>query len=402
MYSIAMEQVIHFIHPSFAGKQQATRGRGVSSNPAGRLAVFERFVDEAVTAAPFNSDLNSDLNSDFSEPLALKTTVQQEVAKTIISRNQSPDIPFELSVNPYRGCEHGCFYCYARPNHSYINLSPGLDFESKLSVKVNAVELLRSELLAKNYVASPINLGSVTDCYQPIERQYRLTRQILQVLSDCNHPVTIVTKSSLVERDIDLLSSMAQRGLVQVFISITSLDGELSRKMEPRASAPWSRVKTVKKLSEAGIPVRVLMAPIIPFINEPEIEAVGAAVAKAGAQGFHYTVLRMPFELVELCQQWLQQHFPDRAERVFHRVQDMRGGRNNDPRFKTRMRGEGVWAELIRARVHAVVRRHKLSQSRLTLDSSQFQPHLLLNKSAGPPNFQPKRIQDSAQIELFA
>jgi DNA repair photolyase len=387
-----MEQVIQFFKPSSAGKQQATRGRGVSSNPAGRLDSFERFLDEAVTPLGLN----------FAEPAPLKTTVQQEVAKTIISRNQSPDIPFELSVNPYRGCEHGCFYCYARPNHSYINLSPGLDFESKLSVKSNAVELLRGELLAKNYVVSPINLGSVTDCYQPIERQYRLTRQILEVLSDCNHPVTIVTKSSLVERDIDLLSNMARRGLVQVFISVTSLDSHLSRKMEPRASAPWSRVKTVKKLAEAGIPVRVLMAPIIPFINEPEIEAIGAAIAKAGAQGFHYTVLRMPFELVELTQQWLQRHFPDRAERVFHRVQDMRGGRNNDPRFKTRMRGEGVWAELIRARVHAVVRRHKLSTSRLTLDCSQFDPTILATHARHSNRLSSKRIQDSAQFELFS
>jgi DNA repair photolyase len=341
----------------------AVKGRGAVSNPGvgnpfGRFEQTVRFVSRESIQNP------------------IKTQVQVETARSIISKNQSPDIPFTLSVNPYRGCEHGCFYCYARPNHSYVNLSPGLDFETKLFAKTNTVELLRAELGKASHIVSPINLGSVTDCYQPIERQYRLTRGVLQLLDQTNHPVTIVTKSALVERDIDILANMAKRNLAQVFISVTSLNAQLSQQMEPRASAPWRRLAAVKALAQAGVPVSVLVAPIIPFINEPEIEAIIEAAAKAHARSIHYTVLRMPWELKDMTRDWLLSHFPDRADRVLNRIRDMHGGKNADKlydsRFGTRMKGEGVWAQLIKARVHASIRRHSLNNQRLQLDCGAF------------------------------
>ena len=316
----------------------------------------------------------------------IQTTTRIEIAKSIISRNQSPDVPFEQSINPYRGCEHGCVYCYARPTHSYLGLSPGLDFETQLTVKVNAVQLLKQELSNPKYVPSPLNLGAATDCYQPIEREHQITRQILQLLSDCNHPVTIVTKSALVTRDIDILSSMAKRGLARVFISVTSLDADLSRVMEPRAAAPWRRIKAIEQLVKAGIPVGVLVAPIIPFINEPEIEQIIAACTKAGASSCHYTVLRLPYELSNIFRTWLAAHFPDRAERVLHRVQEMRGGRDNNSNFKTRMKGEGVWAELIRARFHSATRRAGCQTRRVDLSIEQFIRPVPVAQNSVTPN----------------
>ncbi len=346
------------------------KGRGALSNPAGRFTGFLRD-----SANPFSQPTPL-IERTFNVP-SPKTTVSPEHARSIISRNVSPDIPFELSINPYRGCEHGCFYCYARPNHSYINLSPGLDFETRLSAKLNTVELLRKELAAPGYVASPINLGSATDCYQPIERDYQLTRGILETLLAARHPVTIVTKSSLVERDLDLLAPLAQQNLVQVFLSITSLDSRLSQLMEPRAAAPWSRLKTVKELTKAGVPVGVLVAPIIPFINEPEIETIVDHAAHAGASSVHYTVLRMPWEVADLAKTWLETHFPDRADRVLRRVQEMRGGKDNDPRFGTRMKGQGVWAQLIKGRMHAAARRNQLQNKRIHLNTGLFNPNPL-------------------------
>lgn len=367
----------------------AVKGRGALSNPIARFETARREPDREYLESLFNLPndddfaMGQDLHPDdgVTEVKGPPTQVTEETAKSIISRNQSPDIPFELSINPYRGCEHGCFYCYARPNHSYINLSPGLDFETKISVKINAVELLKTELSLPKHVVSPINLGSVTDCYQPLERDYRLTRGILETLSESGHPVTIVTKSSLIERDIDILRSMAQRQLVQVFISVTSLNHRLSRKMEPRASSPLSRLATIRALTDAGIPVGVLVAPIIPFVNEPEIEAIVAAAAKAGALSAHYTVLRMPWELVELCQSWLSSNFPDRAARVFHRVQEMRGGKNYDSKFGERMKGRGIWAELIKGRMHAAIRRQGLQKKRAELRTDLFDRSV--NQKAG-------------------
>lgn len=353
------------------------KGRGSVSGIVSRFDAVARELNEQF----FNDVLVNHESCDSESPKQpttqlikqhIKTTTRIEIAKSIISRNQSPDIPFEQSINPYRGCEHGCVYCYARPTHSYLGLSPGLDFETQLTVKVNAVQLLKQELSNPKYVVSPINLGAATDCYQPIEREHQITRQILQLLSDCNHPVTIVTKSALVTRDIDILSGMAKRGLARVFISVTSLDADLSRVMEPRAAAPWRRIKAIEQLVKAGIPVGVLVAPIIPFINEPEIEQIIAACTKAGASSCHYTVLRLPYELSNIFRIWLAAHFPDRAERVLHRVQEMRGGRDNNSNFKTRMKGEGVWAELIRARFHSATRRAGCQTRRVDLSIDQF------------------------------
>jgi DNA repair photolyase len=355
MSAAPLSATLHFVRPQ--------RGRGALTNLPGRLDQTVRAVSpEWLNHAQASNEL---------APL-VRTQVQVETARSIISKNQSPDIPFVLSVNPYRGCEHGCFYCYARPNHSYVNLSPGLDFETKLFAKTNTVALLRHEISQPRHVVSPINLGAVTDCYQPIERDYRLTRGVLELLSETHHPVTIVTKNALIERDLDILASMAKRNLVQVFISLTSLEASLSQKMEPRASAPWRRLAAVKSLVDAGVPVGVLVAPIIPFINEPEIEAIVEAAAKVKASSVHYTVLRMPWELKDMTRDWLELHFPDRAQRVLHRIQDMRGGRDNDTRFTTRMKGEGVWAQLIKARFHAAMRRWSMVNQRLPLDCRSF------------------------------
>ena len=302
------------------------------------------------------------------------TTVTHEQARSIIARNASPDVPFELSINPYRGCEHGCIYCYARPTHSYLNLSPGLDFETRLVAKLNAAALLRTELARPAYRASPINIGSATDAYQPVERKLGLTRGVLEMLTACEHPFTLVTKSAGVERDLDLIAPAARRHQALVFISVTTLDAELARRLEPRAAAPARRLLAVKRLAEAGVPVGVNIAPIIPFLNEPEIERIVAAAAEAGAASIHYTVLRLPWEVAPLFRQWLEQHFPARAARVMARVQDMRGGKDYDADFATRMKGSGPWAELIAQRVRKAAARHGLDRGRVELDSSRFRP----------------------------
>jgi DNA repair photolyase len=306
------------------------------------------------------------------EPAKVRTTVTPEQARSILSRNDSPDIPFTWSINPYRGCEHGCIYCYARPTHSYLNLSPGLDFETRLIAKVNAAALLRKELASAAYVPSPINIGSATDPYQPIERQFGITRSVLEVLVACQHPFTIVTKSSGVERDLDLLAAAARRDQAYVMVSVTTLDDALCRKLEPRAASPARRLQTVRRLADAGVPVGVNVAPIVPFLNEPEIERIIEAAAQAGAQAIHYTVVRLPWEVKPLFEEWLSHHVPDRAERIMARIRELRGGKDYDADFSLRMKGEGVWAQLIAQRVRKAAARHGLGRRALALDCSQF------------------------------
>jgi DNA repair photolyase len=339
------------------------KGRGAASNPEGR---FEKATLENVDDGWVRDD----------EPEAHPaTTVTEERARSIISRNESPDIPFEQSINPYRGCEHGCIYCYARPSHAYLNLSPGLDFETKLFAKTNAVELLRTEFAKPGYRVSPINLGANTDPYQPIERRYRITRQILEVMLQCHHPVTIITKNALIERDLDLLVALARDNLVYAFVSITSLDNRLSSKLEPRASAPHRRLAAVKALVDAGVPCGVMVAPIIPMLTDRWMEAILERARDAGARMAGYTMLRLPWEVKDLVREWLELHFPERAEHVLSLVRQMRGGRDNDPRFGSRMRGEGEFAELIRQRFHIATRKFGFSRGRsVQLNSSKFVP----------------------------
>ena len=304
----------------------------------------------------------------------VNTVVTVERPKTIINRNKSPDIPFEQSINPYRGCEHGCIYCYARPSHAYLDLSPGIDFESRLFAKDNAAELLREELERPNYVCTPIALGANTDPYQPIERQRKITRRIIEVLAEYRHPLTIVTKSRLVERDLDLLAPMAEQDLCQVFISITTLNETLAVKMEPRASSPARRLTTLSSLAAAGIPCGVLFAPLIPNLNDTEMEAVLEAAAGAGAETAGYIMLRLPHEIKSLFQQWLETHEPLKAKHVMNMIRDIRGGRENDPNFFSRHQGQGVYADMIRRRFEHASRRLGLNRRERGLDCSKFQP----------------------------
>src|SRR5450432_855249 len=339
------------------------KGRGAASNPEGRFeTTTQRSVDDGwereTESAPHPA-----------------TQVTEERARSIISRNDSPDVPFDQSINPYRGCEHGCIYCFARPSHAYLNLSPGLDFETKLFAKTNAAELLRAELAKPGYRISPINLGANTDPYQPIERRYRITRQVIEVLAECRHPFTIVTKNALVERDLDLLAPMAKANLARVFISVTSLDNRLAAKLEPRASAPHRRVEAIRVLNAAGVPCGVLVAPIIPMLTDHWLEQILQRAHAAGARMAGYTILRLPWELKQLVKEWLELHFPERAGHVLSLVRQMRGGRDNDPRFGSRMRGEGEFAELIRQRFKLAARTHGYDTARsLTLDTTQFRP----------------------------
>ncbi len=300
------------------------------------------------------------------------TQIIETQVQGILSGNDSPDIGFDLSINPYRGCEHGCIYCYARPTHSYLDMSPGLDFETRIIAKVNAAERLRAALAARSYQPMQLNIGSVTDAYQPAERRLRITRGVIEVLSEAQHAFSIITKSSLVERDIDLIAPMAQERMAAVYVSITTLDGALARALEPRAAAPHRRLRTVEALSRQGIPVGVSVSPVIPFLNEPELEQILTVARDAGATSAFSIVLRLPWEVNPLFQQWLQQHVPDRAERIMARVRDMRGGKDNDSRFGSRMRGQGVWADLLRQRFLKACARLGLNRSRTELDLSRF------------------------------
>lgn len=304
------------------------------------------------------------------EPLATSVTVEQ--SRTIISRNRSPDIPFEQSINPYRGCEHGCSYCYARPAHAYMDLSPGIDFETRLFAKPDAAALLEKELASKSYRCSPIALGANTDPYQPIERQWRITRQIIETLQRCQHPLTIVTKSALVLRDRDLLSAMATQDLVQVFISVTTLDPTLARRMEPRAAAPWKRLRAIEHLARAGIPVGVMFAPVIPALNDNEMEAVLESAANAGARSAGYVILRLPHEVRPLFKQWLQEYAPLRFDHVMNMLRDMRSGRENDTEFGRRQTGQGPYSGIIAGRFRSACRKSALNETEIRLRTDLF------------------------------
>jgi DNA repair photolyase len=307
-------------------------------------------------------------------PPPLRTTVTLEHPRSIISRNTSPDLPFDQSINAYRGCEHGCIYCYARPTHAWLDLSPGLDFESRLFAKPDAARLLRATLRKPGYVPKVIALGTNTDPYQPTETKYRITRSILEVCLEARNPVSITTKSDRVLADLDVLVRMARLDLVAIALSVTTLDGATARTLEPRAAAPRKRLAAIKALADAGVPVHINVSPVIPAITDHEIEALVAAGAQAGALSASYIPVRLPHEVAPLFRAWLDAHFPDRAAKVMAIIQDMRGGRDNDPDFGSRMRGQGPWAELIRTRFRLAVKRAGLNQHRWTLATDGFRP----------------------------
>lgn len=367
----------------------ARKGRGAVSNLQGRFEVNGR------------EDFDDGwLRDEDDEPAPFKTQVTDEFAKTILSRNSSPDIPFNVSLNPYRGCEHGCIYCFARPSHSYLGLSPGLDFETRLFAKVNAPELLRRELARASYLPEPIAIGVNTDAYQPCERTLGITRRVLEVLSECEHPVALITKSSLIERDIDLIAPMAAKGQAIAAITLTTLDPAISRTLEPRAAAPARRLRTIERMARCGIPMRVSVAPVIPFVTEPELEKVLEAARNAGAVSAHYVVLRLPWEVNPLFQQWLEAYFPERAARVMNRVREMRGGKEYDSDFSKRMHGEGVWADLIRQRFVKAVERlgMNMASSRFAeLDVSRFKRPLVV-----PPPIGKQCGNATGQLDLFS
>lgn len=335
------------------------RGRGSLSNDSGR---FERLSRISL----------DDGWGSLEEAPPLKTHVTEEAARTIITRNTSPDIPFDRSINPYRGCEHGCVYCFARPTHAFMGLSAGLDFESRLFVKPNAPALLRAELSKPGYEPKPIAMGTNTDPYQPVEQQYRLTRRILEVLDEFNHPVTIVTKSARIVRDLDILAPMAARGLARVALSITTLDARLARTMEPRASTPARRFEAMRLLNASGIPTGVMVAPIIPALNDMEIEKILAGAHYAGACDANYVLLRLPLEIKDLFREWLEENVPDRAKHVMSLIRSIRGGKDYDPQWGRRMQGDGPYAWQIARRFEIATRRLGFDKPSTKLDCSQF------------------------------
>ncbi|MDP1954515.1 MAG: PA0069 family radical SAM protein [Polaromonas sp.] len=304
----------------------------------------------------------------------LETEVSFEDARSAIVRNDSPDIFFDYSLNPYRGCEHGCIYCYARPTHSYLNLSPGLDFETNIIAKRNIADVLRADLGKRSYIPKLLNIGSGTDCYQPAERELRLTRSVIEVLQQVRHPFSLVTKSSGVERDLDLIAPMAADRLAAVYVTITTLDPELARTLEPRAAAPHRRLRTIRALADAGVPVGVSVAPQIPFVND-DMEKVLEAAWQAGARSAFYTVIRLPWEVAPLFKQWLSLHYPQRAERIMARIHEMHGGQDYNSDFAARMKGSGLWADLIKQRFEKTCHRLGFNRQRVELDLSQFNPH---------------------------
>ena len=343
------------------------RGRGARGNLPGRFERQTYEPDPGVAEMAPHPD----------------TELIPERSKTIISRNKSPDVGFEQSINPYKGCEHGCIYCFARPAHAYLDLSPGLDFETKIVHKPNAAELLRKELAKPGYRCSPIALGINTDGYQPFEKQLGTTRALLEIMLETRHPVMIVTKSALVERDLDLLGELARLGLTQVALSITTLDDELKRRMEPRTASPRRRLTTIERLTEAGVPAGVMFAPVIPALNDHELEAVLKASAEAGALWAGYAVLRLPNEVRPLFKDWLAEQYPLRAEHVMSRVRQIRGGRENDSSFGRRMRGQGTYADLLRQRFDKACRRYGLNRgTRPALKTTLFRPPAAPTKPA--------------------
>ena len=377
--------------PSSTPPHVPERGRGATFNPGNRYRRDTReAVDDGWTAPPPDADNGADA------PPPRKTIVTIQHARTIIARNDSPDVPFTQSINPYQGCEHGCIYCFARPTHAYHDLSPGLDFETRLFAKPNAAELLRRELSKPGYVCDPIALGTNTDPYQPIEREWKITRSILEVLAGCEHPFTIVTKGSLVERDIDIIASMAAKNMARVAVSITTLDGALARKLEPRAAAPHRRLETLRRLSDAGIPVGVMTAPIIPQLNDRDLEAILEAAAAHGATTAGWVMLRLPLEVAPLFRDWLDAHYPLRAAHVMSVVQQLRGGRDYQSSFGTRMSGTGEFATLIEKRFELACRRFGLNQAPPLPDRSHVRGHGKLDTS----RFRPPREQ-APQLDLF-
>jgi DNA repair photolyase len=340
------------MHRSIIGRHPFT-GRGALSNPPGR---FERRQVEPIDDGWYAEEV----------PEAIPTSLEPDSAREVISTNDSPDIAFEQSINPYRGCEHACSYCYARPSHAYVGLSPGLDFETRLFYKADAAALLEKQLARPGYVCKSITLGANTDPYQPVERRMQVTRSILEVLTRARHPVNIITKGALVLRDLDLLRELARDGLTSVALSITTLDAELKRRMEPRAAAPLARLRVVRELSAAGVPCAVMFAPVIPALNDHEMESVLEASAAAGARWAGYVLLRLPYEIKDLFREWLEEHYPQRAAHVMSLIREMRGGRDNDPRFGTRMRGTGPYAQLLRSRFHIATRRLGLNTTART------------------------------------
>jgi DNA repair photolyase len=350
------------VYPYSNTMDRVLKGRGATINPAGR---FAGSVTEEVDDGWERAEM----------PDSIATEVRPELARSIIARNDSPDIPFEQSINPYRGCEHGCVYCYARPSHAYVDLSPGIDFETKIFYKADAARLLRAELARPGYRCQPIMLGANTDPYQPVEKRLGVTRQILEVLLELRHPVTVITKGALVLRDLELLTALAALNLVRVTVSLTTLDPELKRTLEPRTASPQARLRVIAELARARVPVGVLTAPMIPAVNDHELEALLEAAAAAGATSAGYVLLRLPHEVKDLFRAWLEQHLPLRAAHVMSLVQQARGGRDNDPRFGLRMRGAGPWADMLRARFERARARLGLDGGRRPeLDTAGFRP----------------------------
>jgi DNA repair photolyase len=344
---------------------QTFKGRGSSSNVAGR---FDSLTLEKADDGWYQDEIVENLSE----------TVLPDRARSVITSNDSPDVGFEVSINPYRGCSHGCVYCFARPTHSYLGLSPGLDFETKLFYKADAVNILEAELSKPKYVCKTIALGINTDGYQPLEKRLQVTRGILAVLTRCRHPVTIVTKSALIIRDLDLLTDLAKDKLVSVMVSVTSLTNDIKRTLEPRTASPQARLRVIQQLSEAGVPVGVLVAPVIPAITDHEIEDIMAAAKEAGASRAGYVLLRLPHELKIIFREWLAQHYPDRAKHVMSLINQSRGGKDYDSQFGTRMRGTGPYAELLRTRFDLAKRKLGFAgaEERYELDTSLFRPPL--------------------------
>ena len=339
---------------------EGRRGRGSASNASGR---FERERRVALDDGWGSLD-------EVPPPLATKVTV--DATRTIIARNDSPDVGFDRSINPYRGCEHGCIYCFARPSHAYLGLSPGLDFESRLLMKPDAARLLEKELSASTYTPRTMAMGTNTDPYQPIEGQYRITRTVLEVLAAFHHPVSIVTKSALITRDLDILSAMAEEHLAKVFLSVTTLDRKLARRMEPRAATPGRRLDAIRALSEAGVPVGVMVAPVIPALTDHEMEPILEAAAQAGAAEAGYVLLRLPYEIKDLFREWLEESEPGRAKHVISLLRQMHGGRDYTAEWRVRQRGTGPYADLIEQRFGLACRRFGLNQRSTKLDLSRF------------------------------
>ena len=337
------------------------RARGSATNAAGRFEAQRRdWADDGWNLPE--------------EERLIRTEVRLERPRSALSYNRSPDLPFDRSVNPYRGCEHGCSYCYARPSHAYLNLSPGLDFETRLIARPGIGAVLAAELRARSYAVAPVALGTNTDPYQPCEAEHRLTREVLEVLRDFQHPLAIVTKGTLIERDLDILGPMGRAGLARVGISITTLDPVLARQMEPRCPSPARRLQTIRLLAEAGVPVRVMVSPVVPGLTDPEMEAILTAAQRAGARSASWIILRLPREVAPLFQDWLARARPGEAAKIMARVRDTQGGRDYDPAFGRRMRGQGLWSDLIRQRFDKAIARLGLTERQPPMDSTRFQP----------------------------